>query len=83
MNRAECPCSLVTGEEQFIIDGAKHQSSTIEMLSLKKRYDVAVIDEAQMIADSARGGAWTAAIMGVCASRIHVCAAPEDDASCI
>ena len=77
MNRAECPCSLVTGEEQFIIDGAKHQSSTIEMLSLKKRYDVAVIDEAQMIADSARGGAWTAAIMGVCASRIHVCAAPE------
>ena len=77
MNRGECPCSLVTGEEQFIIDGAKHQSSTIEMLSLKKRYDVAVIDEAQMIADSARGGAWTAAIMGVCASRIHVCAAPE------
>jgi len=77
MNRAGCPCSLVTGEEQFIIDGAKHQSSTIEMLSLKNRYDVAVIDEAQMIADGERGGAWTAAIMGVCALRIHVCAAPE------
>ena len=77
MNRSECPCSLVTGEEQFIIDGARHQSSTIEMLSLQKRYDVAVIDEAQMIADDARGGAWTAAIMGVCASRVHVCAAPE------
>lgn len=77
INRAECPCSLVTGEEQFIIDGARHQSSTIEMLNLKKRYDVAVIDEAQMIADKARGGAWTAAIMGVCASKIHICAAPE------
>ena len=77
MNRAECPCSLVTGEEQFIIEGADHQSSTIEMLSLQKHYNVAVIDEAQMIADDARGGAWTAAIMGVCASRIHVCAAPE------
>ena len=77
MNRAECLCSLVTGEEQFIIEGADHQSSTIEMLSLQKHYNVAVIDEAQMIADDARGGAWTAAIMGVCASRIHVCAAPE------
>ena len=77
MNRAECPCSLVTGEEQFLIEGAKHQSSTIEMLSLKVEYDVAVIDEAQMIADGERGGAWTAAIMGVCASKVHVCAAPE------
>lgn len=77
MNRGECPCSLVTGEEQFIIDGARHQSSTIEMLNVGQRYDVAVIDEAQMIADSERGGAWATAIMGVCASRVHVCAAPE------
>ena len=77
MNRGECPCSLVTGEEQFIVDGARHQSSTIEMLDLGKRYETAVIDEAQMIADGDRGGAWTAAIMGVCADRIHVCAAPE------
>ena len=77
LNRAECPCSLVTGEEQYLIDGARHQSSTIEMLSLKMRYDVAVIDEAQMIADRSRGGAWTAAIMGVCADTVHICAAPE------
>jgi ATP-dependent RNA helicase SUPV3L1/SUV3 len=77
MNRGECPCSLVTGEEQFIIDGARHQSSTIEMLNVGQRYDVAVIDEAQMIADSERGGAWATAIMGVCAPRVHVCAAPE------
>lgn len=77
LNRAECPCSLVTGEEQFLIDGARHQSSTIEMLSFKTYYDVAVIDEAQMIADRGRGGAWTAAIMGVCAGVVHICAAPE------
>jgi len=77
LNRAECPCSLVTGEEQYLIDGALHQSSTIEMLSLKTHYDVAVIDEAQMLADRARGGAWTAAIMGVCADVVHICAAPE------
>ena len=77
LNRSECPCSLVTGEEQFLIDGANHQSSTIEMLSLKTHYSVAVIDEAQMIADRSRGGAWTAAIMGVCADTVHVCAAPE------
>ncbi len=68
---------LVTGEEQFLIDGARHQSSTIEMVSLKTRYEVAVIDEAQMIADKSRGGAWTAAIMGVCADTVYVCAAPE------
>ena len=77
LNRAECPCSLVTGEEQYLIDGARHQASTIEMLSFKTLYDVAVIDEAQMIADRARGGAWTAAIMGVCAETVHICAAPE------
>lgn len=77
LNRAECPCSLVTGEEQYLIEGARHQSSTIEMLSLKTYYDVAVIDEAQMIADRARGGAWTAAIMGVCADTVHICAAPD------
>lgn len=77
LNRADCPCSLVTGEEQYLIEGARHQSSTIEMLSLKTYYDVAVIDEAQMIADRSRGGAWTAAIMGVCAETVHICAAPD------
>lgn len=77
LNRAECPCSLVTGEEQYLIEGARHQSSTVEMLSLQTHYDVAVIDEAQMIEDNARGGAWTAAVMGVCAKVVHVCAAPE------
>lgn len=77
MNRSGCPCSLVTGEEQIITDGARHQSSTIEMLNMRDRYDTAVIDEAQMAADDNRGGAWTAAIMGVRAETVHVCAAVE------
>lgn len=77
MNRSGCPCSLITGEERFLVEGADHQASTVEMLDLKRQYDTAVIDEAQMIGDRDRGGAWTAAIMGVRASRIHVCAAPE------
>lgn len=29
-----------------------------------------------MIADTKRGGAWTAALLGLCAEEIHVCAAP-------
>ena len=37
------------------------------MADLNTHYDVAVIDECQMIADWDRGGAWTAAILGLCA----------------
>lgn len=66
-------CSLLTGEEDDLIKEATHMSSTIEMLSLNKRYDVAVIDEAQMIADKNRGWAWTKAVLGVCADEIHIC----------
>ena len=77
LNRADAACTLVTGEERREVDGARLRSSTIEMLDFKKRYDVAVIDEAQMMTDDERGGAWTAAIMGVRAKEIHVCAAPS------
>lgn len=79
MNREGCSCSLVTGEEECQVEGAAHQSSTIEMADLRKWYHTAVIDEAQMISDPDRGGAWAAAIMGLCASRIHVCTAPEGE----
>ncbi len=47
------------------------------MADLKTHYDVAVIDECQMIADRNRGGAWTAAILGLCAEEIHACASPD------
>ena len=75
MNTEGYPCSLVTGEERYLMDRACYQASTIEMLNLKKHYSCAVIDEAQMVADDERGGSWTSAILGVCANEIHVCMA--------
>ncbi|MBP3467977.1 MAG: helicase, partial [Lachnospiraceae bacterium] len=71
------PCNMVTGEEEILTKEATHTSQTIEMASLQAPYDVAVIDEAQMIADSQRGGAWTAAILGICAEVVHICMAPH------
>lgn len=67
------PCNLVTGEEQRIDPDATLSSSTIEMLPLNVKYDVAVIDEIQMIADEQRGSAWTNALLGLTADEIHVC----------
>ncbi len=77
LNLNDVPCSLVTGEEQIWVPGSRVQSSTVEMADLKAHYDVAVIDECQMIADRDRGGAWTAAILGLCADEIHACASPD------
>ena len=80
LNLDDVPCSLVTGEEQIRVPGSRVQSSTVEMADLKTHYDVAVIDECQMIADRDRGGAWTAAILGLCADEIHACASPDAEA---
>ena len=77
LNRRGVPCSLVTSEERILVDGAEHQSSTVELANFKRFYDVAVIDEAQMITDEERGGHWTAAILGLLAYEIHVCMAPH------
>ncbi len=77
LNMADVPCSLITGEEQILVPESRVQSSTIEMADLHARYDVAVIDECQMISDRDRGGAWSAAVLGLCADEIHVCASPD------
>lgn len=77
MNRAGIPCSMITGEEQILMPGSFHQSSTIEMADLRKEWDMAVIDEAQMVADEQRGGSWTAAILGLLCPVIHLCASPD------
>ena len=77
LNKEGFPCSLITGEEEKYIENSFFQSSTIEMANLTRQYAVAVIDEAQMIKDPDRGGAWTAAILGICAKEIHICAASE------
>lgn len=77
LTEAGVPCNMITGEERILTDDACIQSSTIEMLPLNKRFDVAVIDEAQLIDDINRGGAWCSAMYGVLAYEVHVCAAPE------
>uniref|UniRef100_A0A8C6VSY8 ATP-dependent RNA helicase SUPV3L1, mitochondrial n=2 Tax=Naja naja TaxID=35670 RepID=A0A8C6VSY8_NAJNA len=70
-------CDLITGEERVCIDpegrAAAHVACTIEMCSVNTPYDVAVIDEIQMIKDPSRGWAWTRALLGLCAKEIHVC----------
>ena len=74
-NKEGVPCRMITGEEEIDIPFATHTSSTVEMLNVNERYDVAVVDECQLIEDEERGGAWTAAILGVMADEIHLCAA--------
>lgn len=66
-------CSMLTGEEDDIRDGATHISCTVEMLDTSTYYDVTVIDETQMISDLSRGYAWTNAILGCYSPLIHVC----------
>ncbi|XP_022068980.2 ATP-dependent RNA helicase SUPV3L1, mitochondrial [Acanthochromis polyacanthus] len=79
-NNAGVPCDLVTGEERTFVDlegrAAGHVACTIEMCSVNTPYEVAVIDEIQMIRDPSRGWAWTRALLGLCAEEIHVCGEP-------
>lgn len=79
-NNAGVPCDLVTGEERTFMDpdgrAAGHVACTIEMCSVTTPYEVAVIDEVQMMRDPSRGWAWTRALLGLCAEEIHVCGEP-------
>lgn len=68
-------CSLLTGEEEIRVPGARHLCCTVEKANLRQRCDVAVIDEAQLTGDSQRGDAWTRAIFGLCCPEIHLCGA--------
>ena len=70
-------CNMITGEESVFNPEAGITASTIEIMNTERHYDVAVIDEAQMIADPFRGHNWTRALLGICADEIHVCMAPE------
>ena len=77
LNAQNVRCELLTGEEFIRVPGAQITASTIELCNFTKRYDVAVIDEAQMISDPSRGGNWTKAIFLVDAAEVHICLAPE------
>ena len=70
-------CSLVTGDERIINPdsgpNATMISCTVEMIPLDRTFDVAVIDEIQMIGDDYRGWAWTQALLGLRAKELHLC----------
>ncbi|RDA83674.1 hypothetical protein CP532_0032 [Ophiocordyceps camponoti-leonardi (nom. inval.)] len=69
------PCALITGEEVRLPEDTDCYliSATVEMIPLNRRFDVAVIDEVQMVSNIERGSGWTSAILGVQAKEIHVC----------
>lgn len=69
--------SLATGEERIIVPESRHLAATVEMCPFYNPVDVAVIDEAQMLFDTDRGAAWTAAIMGAPARHLYVLGAPD------
>jgi ATP-dependent RNA helicase SUPV3L1/SUV3 len=70
-------CSLVTGQEKEMAEDETHVSCTVEMADLRRPFDVAVIDEVQLLGDESRGWAWTQAFLGLQAREIHLCGSPS------
>ncbi|KAH9915236.1 P-loop containing nucleoside triphosphate hydrolase protein [Epithele typhae] len=67
-------CNMITGEEMRIVSAdAQLLSCTVEMVPISSRWQVAVVDEIQLIADPQRGGAWVTAVLGLNAEEIHLC----------
>ncbi len=66
------PCSLVTGEEEIIREGATHFCCTVEEFARfrQQHWDVVVIDEVQMLADAQRGWAWVDALVSAYAPTV-------------
>jgi ATP-dependent RNA helicase SUPV3L1/SUV3 len=65
--------ALITGEEANRPDNYTHSSSTIEMANFNKKYQVAIIDEIQMIGDLNRGWSWTKSLMNIQADKVYLC----------
>jgi len=80
---AGVPCNLITGEERILMDGAHHTASTIEMMNTSKKVEVAIIDEIQMLQDSDRGSAWTAALVGMPAQKLFICGSSAVTQPCL
>lgn len=75
LNSEGVRCNLLTGEEEIRVDGASHSSCTVEKADIDRLYEVAIIDEVQLLADLQRGDAWTRAILGLRCPEIHLCGA--------
>lgn len=80
MQKYHVPCTMRTGQECIEEDGSRVMASTIEMADFDENYDIAVIDEAQLVADPDRGHSWTKAILGLRAPEIHICMSPAAEA---
>lgn len=76
MHGAGVPCTMRTGQECIEEENSRVTASTIEMADFDENYDIAVIDEAQLVADADRGHSWTKAILGLRAEEIHICMSP-------
>lgn len=72
LNQRGVPCSLLTGEEYIPVEGAQFTAATIEMFNANQSGNCIIIDEAQMLADSDRGWAWTRAMMEAQSAEIHM-----------
>lgn len=70
------PCTMLTGQECIEEPKSRITASTVEMADLDQFYEIAVIDEAQMMAETDRGHSWTRALLGLKAREIHVCSSP-------
>nr|POE49946.1 dexh-box atp-dependent rna helicase dexh18, mitochondrial [Quercus suber]POF03174.1 dexh-box atp-dependent rna helicase dexh18, mitochondrial [Quercus suber] len=66
-------CTLLTGQEKKYVPFSNHIACIVEMVLTDELYDVAVIDEIQVMADPCRGYAWMRALLGLKADEIHLC----------
>lgn len=81
LNGSGVECGLRTGEVAYGPQASPEKdyrsaaalSCTVEMLDLHQEYDVAIVDEIQMLADEQRGWAFTQALLGVNAREVYVC----------
>jgi len=83
MKKSGVPCTMRTGQECIEEEDSRVMASTIEMADFDEDYDIAVIDEAQMVTDPDRGHSWTKAILGLRAGEIHICMSPAAEQAVI
>ncbi len=83
MKKYDVSCTMRTGQECIEEEGSCVTASTVEMADFDEHYDIAVIDEAQMVTDPDRGHSWTKAILGIRAPEIHICMSPAAEQAMI
>lgn len=83
MKKYGVPCTMRTGQECIEEENSRIMASTIEMADFDENYEIAVIDEAQMVSDPDRGHSWTKAILGIRAREIHICMSPAAEQAII